>query len=220
MMDAMNHSAVIMCIVVLGLAGSSVLAQTSQSIVRHPATALALGTTERYTFAWPQTPPKDLKAMIGLSDDQAAKIADIQTATAKTNADYQAANAEKLKTAHDAMDAATNRRDAAATARTTQKVRELEKPMTDAWEKARFEILAVLTPQQVQAWRKAMVVKSVKFTFDKVRLTTDQIDKVGALYDELAKQPGATFEGINAKTSQRVPDLLTPEQRKLMGVGR
>jgi hypothetical protein len=80
---------------------------------------------------------KELKAMCGLTDDQAAKIADIQAATEKTNADFQAANADKLKAAHEEMAAAQKKSDWAAVAKGAQRVRDLEKPMTDAWEKAR-----------------------------------------------------------------------------------
>lgn len=97
-------------------------------------------------------------------------------------------------------------------AKFAQQVRDLEKPITDAWEKARFDMLAVLTRDQVQEWRKGCVIKSIKFTYAKITLTPQQLTKIGALYDDCAGQADATFEAINAQVQKRVPSILTAEQ--------
>ena len=103
-------------------------------------------------------------------------------------------------------------------AKFAQQVRDLEKPITDAWEKARFDMLAVLTRDQVQEWRKGCVIKSIKFTYAKITLTPQQLTKIGALYDDCAGQADATFEAINAQVQKRVPSILTAEQKQQMGV--
>lgn len=205
---------------------SAVLVAMSSLLIPLPAVgqvpraeaARPLGSVEKYTFANPQTPLEEIQEHCKLSGEQAAKVREIQSAAKKTVGDYEAAQAEKLKTAREAMTAATNRQDMVAAAKFAQQVRDLEKPITDAWEKARFDMLAVLTRDQVQEWRKGCVIKSIKFTYAKITLTPQQLTKIGALYDDCAGQADATFEAINAQVQKRVPSILTAEQKQQMGV--
>ena len=200
-------------LLVVVLAAGPVLGQVSRPAGKGP-----LGVEEKYTFGYPQAPVKDIQENCRLSDEQARKIGEVQAATKKKVEDYQAAHAEELTAAHKAMNAVSTQ--GPARLKLTQKVRELEKPMTDAWEQARFDILAVLTREQAEAWRKACVIKSVKFVYGKITFTPEQMKKIGALYDELAVGREATFEGISAEVMQKVPGILNGEQKQRMGLVR
>jgi hypothetical protein len=177
-----------------------------------------LGDVEQYTFANPQTPLGEIQENCKLNGEQTAKVGEIQSAAKKTVGEYAAARAEELQAAREAMTAATNKGDFVAAATLTQKVRDLEKPMTDAREKARFDILAVLTRDQVQAWRKGCVIKSIRFTYGTITFTPEQLTQIGAMYDDCAGQANATFEEINAQLSRKVLGILSAKQKQTMGL--
>ncbi|HEV7406178.1 MAG TPA: PDZ domain-containing protein [Chthoniobacteraceae bacterium] len=77
----------------------------------------------------------------------------------------------------------------------------------------------VLTPEQKAVVAKHRALANAKAGFYGANLTADQLQKVEAAYDELAKTPGQNAEAVTKQLAERVNGLLTAEQKEAMKKG-
>lgn len=77
----------------------------------------------------------------------------------------------------------------------------------------------VLTAEQKATIARHRALSCAKAVFGRVNLTAEQLQKIEAAYDELAKTPNLSGEALMKKLSEKINGLLTEEQKEAMKKG-
>jgi Spy/CpxP family protein refolding chaperone len=153
-----------------------------------------------------------------LTEDQQAKIKDIEQERDKAVAAFHTENAEKLKAAREALGEASKSQDKDAIQKASKDYQEASAPLAEIYKRAQAQVMDLLTPEQKATWQEYQVMNSIRGMFGRAKLTDDQWAKIKAAYADLAKDKDARTEDIVRKLSAEVKGMLTDEQKEAMKV--
>lgn len=159
----------------------------------------------------------DMKRVLELSAEQAAKIKAIDESCDKDAAKWATDNAKKIADVNKAFAAAMHKGDVRALVQAHNDMVALQAPYNAIFTKAGADVLAVLSNDQKAKWQRHAVMKSIDVWFERSKLTDEQKTAVKTAYDELAKKEGATCDTIMVALAEKIRDMLTKEQ--LSGIG-
>jgi hypothetical protein len=149
-----------------------------------------------------------MNKVLHFTDEQIAKILDLETQHERAAADWKAANGSKLTAADEAL----------AKAKEAQTALDAERKAIDA----KFSKLTmdVVTDEQKAQWREFNVVKAVKDRLGKTALTDAQDQKLRAGYVEQSKGLDLSDDKIRAEFTGRLAgwvekEVLTDAQREV-----
>ncbi len=161
-----------------------------------------------------------------LTDDQQTALKVKVKAKDDALAAWSKANAEKVKTAEDAVQAARSGGDADAKKKAGAAMRALNAERAAATADADAAMLTVLTAEQKAKWQAFLLYQNVMKRFRKVELTDEQTAKVkaacGAAWKELSAVEGDADDKAAKKVKSAIDGklrwaienvILTPEQR-------
>jgi len=165
----------------------------------------------------------DMIAQCKLTDEQMTKLQDTVAARREATADYWKENQPKV------ADLVTKKL-AAQKANESKKADDLQNEINAIYDKTRqmhreyeIQIVAILTPQQRQAWEFAKLRKYISQRYSRIAFTEEQEAKVKEFCDDTAKElsqladpTDRSRDGITDKAVQKINELLTPEQKKML----
>lgn len=154
--------------------------------------------------------------LVKLSDEQVTKMKAIEEAADKATKEWQEQNAEKIKAAHQAIQDAFAAKDNDALQKAVKASQELYQPLTALQQKAREDVMNVLTADQKLAYRQGTVMQWVTPRFAAAKLTDDQLAKGKAAIAEAAKDPKAADKDLYQKAVDAIQGSLTDEQKEAM----
>lgn len=153
--------------------------------------------------------------VVPLTPDQQNTMMKIIEARDKAIQDYNAANADKLKAAMQAIVAAYKSQDKEAIAKARKEYDALHAGSTEINAKAQKELDEVITPEQKAKRKEASVNQVIKSLTGGVTLTPEQEAKLKAIVAESGG--GQSRERANY---QAVQDVLTAEQKAAIAKNR
>jgi Spy/CpxP family protein refolding chaperone len=155
---------------------------------------------------------ESLEKTVTLSPEQKEKITQIIEARDKAAQEFQAKNAEKLKSATQAMMEAYKAKDKDAIAKAQKEYQDASAETSRLFKQAQTDLENVLTPEQKTKRREAQIAQTIKAVTEPAVLTEEQLTRIKGL---LAK--GNTGgEREERQWYQSIQEVLTPEQKALV----
>ena len=158
---------------------------------------------------------ESINKVVPLTPDQQNTMMKIIEARDKSIQEYNAANADKLKAANQAVMDAYKSQDKEAIAKAQKENQALFAGSSEIYAKAQKELDGVLTPEQKAKRKEASVNQIVKSLTDGVTLTPEQETKIKAI---IAESGGG--ESRERANYQAVQDVLTAEQKAAIAKNR
>ena len=158
---------------------------------------------------------ESINKTVPLTPDQQNSMMKIIEARDKAIQEYNAANADKLKAASQAMMDAFKSQDKEAIAKSQKENQALYAGTSTIYSKAQKELDDVLTPEQKAKRKEAGVNQIVKSLTDGATLTPEQDKKIKAIIAE-----GGGGEGRERANYKGVQDVLTAEQKAAIAKNR
>ena len=163
------------------------------------------------------SPYSQMAKVVGFSPEQVKKVADLQEEHNKSVKEWQAANADKIKSLQAEMRNAYAAKDPNILQAMSRQYQELYAPLWEASKKLHVDVMAVLTPEQKAKWQEHTTLTSIGFWLMLAKPTDEQMEKVKGFYQELIQDPAIKQEEILKKLYDRaVAEVLTPEQKEAM----
>jgi len=152
----------------------------------------------------------------GLSDEQQAKIKEIEKSRDEATKAFYADNGEKLKASQATLMEAYKTKDQETIQKAMKDYQAVMAPLGEIQKYAHAQVMGVLTPEQKSTWQQNQVLNNIKAVFYRAKLTDDQLAKIKAACADLAKDKDAKTEDIIRKLSDEVRGMLTDEQKEAM----
>ena len=158
----------------------------------------------------------DMVKVCALSDEQQAKVKEIEKSRDKATKAFYADNGEKLKASQASLTEACKTKDQETIQKAMKDYQATMAPLGEIQKYAHAQVMGVLTPEQKSTWQQNQVLNNIKAVFYRAKLTDDQLAKVKAACADLAKDKDAKTEDIIRKLSDEVRGMLTDEQKEAM----
>lgn len=151
----------------------------------------------------------NMAEICNLTDEQKAKVAEIEKDARKAWDAYDKDMAAASKDYQDAVKG--GEKDAIAAAR--QALTKIQAAGTDLWKKVRADTMAVLAPEQRLAWIKATDLPSIQAGFAGAEMTEEQGQQVVAAVEAMVKNPDTDYGDLSEKLQALAGGLLTAQQK-------
>ncbi len=150
---------------------------------------------------------------VTLTDAQKKQMADLIAKRDAASAEFQAKNAEALKTAAAALQESYKKTgDANAIAKANKDYQDVYAPMHELMKKSQSDIMNVLTDDQKAKYKTSQLVNIAQGSVGGLKLSDEQIGKLKEACADMLKKDA--FEAADWGTVHtKVQELLTPEQK-------
>jgi Spy/CpxP family protein refolding chaperone len=151
---------------------------------------------------------ESIEKTVALTPEQREAMTKIMEKRDKDSQEFQTKNADKMKSAMQAMTDAYKGKDKEAIEKATKAYQEASAGSAQIYKKAQSDLDNVLTAEQKTKRQEAMVAQTIKSLTDPAVLTPEQTAKI----KELIAKNTAAGERAERNWYQSVQNVLTPEQ--------
>jgi hypothetical protein len=157
--------------------------------------------------------------VLHLTTDQARRVSQIEQANKQALADFDAANAARMKELRIMAEAARDDKDALAQKKAAADLKALAQQRLSLIDKSEQQMLGVLDDQQRGRWYRIMVLEAATRRFEKLGLVEEQRAAIRNACEALAGDSDLSVEANRLRLSKALEEdilknVLTPGQRK------